>query len=79
MGPDTKRWRMVSDGYWQYLDWLSVYGTVTPTEDGKFLWCARVMVACRLPDIGGPPPRGKALTLEGAKKVVELLCEVTGT
>lgn len=76
------QWRLVDDGdgpYWQYVGQLGVYGTVAPADDGKALWCARVMANCRLPNLAGPAPSGKALTTEGAKRVVELLCEVTGT
>jgi hypothetical protein len=75
-------WRLVNDeGHmcWQYIGRHGVYGTVTLAEDGKFIWSARVMLDCRLPNCGSPPPQGKALTIEGAKCVVELLCDVTGT
>ncbi len=78
------RWREVegSSGgppYWQYIGGLAVYGTVQHAEDGKAIWIARVNGECCLPNLAGPSPEGKALTIEGAKKVVELLCEVTGS
>lgn len=76
------KWREVDDHghrYWQYVGRFGVYGTVTKADDGKPLWRARVMCDCRLPDMGGPAPSGKALTVEGAKKAVEVLCEITGT
>lgn len=77
-----ERWREVEDNelrYWQYFNGLAVLGTVCTHEDGKYVWSARVMLDCRMPDLTASPPTGKALTLEGAKKVVGLLCEVTGT
>ena len=76
------KWREVDDAglrYWQNIGTHGVYGTVTTLEDGNPVWCARVMGNCRLPNGAGPAPAGKALTIEGAKRAVEVLCEVTGT
>lgn len=73
------KWREVNDNgyqYWQYMGPMGVYGTVSFEADKRYYWCARVMENCR---IDGEPPRGKALALDGAKRVVELLCEITGT
>ena len=78
-------WRSIEkDGIvsWQYRGQSGVYGTVEKANDIEnemWIWSARVMLKCRLPRVSSPPPTGKALSLEGAKKVVELLCEVTGT
>ena len=67
-----RRWQLWMPGY-------AILGTVAEAEDGKFIWCARVMANCRLPDVAAAAPAGKALTLEGSKRIVEVLIEETGT
>ena len=77
-------WRKISrdgakDGWQFWMPGYAVLGTVFEAEDGKFVWSARVMANCRLPNLAGDAPSGKVLTLEGAKRVVELLVAETGT
>lgn len=69
-------WRQVEGGEWQYLGSHGVYGIVSKstTNESAFYWEAAVMWNYQL---NGKYPKGLASTLEGAKKVVELLCEVT--
>jgi len=72
-------WRQVKDG-WQYMVPLAVIGGIEASEKrpGKWWWNARIMCDCRN-EIAGPPLTGYANSLEGAKRIVEILCEETGT
>lgn len=69
------RWRQLFNGSWQYVLPLAVIGTVTYV-DKYWVWSARVMEEYR---IDGKAIQGKATTLEGSKKIVEIVCKETGT
>ena len=73
-------WRQISDGSWQYMVPIAVIGTVYKDTIGEdyWIWNARIMCDCTIP-FGAPSLRGKARSLEGAKRIVEVLCEETGT
>ena len=70
----------MKDESWQYITPLAVVGTIEESgvRRGKWFWSARVMADCRKEAAGGPIV-GYALTLDGAKRIVEVLCEETGT
>lgn len=72
-------WRMLKEGYWQYWSpGYAVYGTVAPMDGGeRWIWDARVMFECERPDM--QRTKGVAKSLEGAKRIVEVVCSETGT
>ena len=71
-------WRKMVDNTWQYLaPGYAVYGTVAPKGD-KWEWSARVMLNCRSSFSSGPTT-GIATSLEGAKRITELVLYETGT
>lgn len=72
------KWREMPDGHWQYhAPGYAVYGTIVPMDDGKWQWDARVMCDCDRPD--KQRTRGVALSMDGAKRIVEIICTETGT
>lgn len=77
---NNKAWRQNEHGE-QYCDGTIVCGAIREDEDGLWEWSASVTEHCRMQSRDGtkPPIKGRALTKEGAKRVVELLCEITET
>lgn len=72
------RWRQVKGGWWQGEAVMSVCGVVEKETDNRWRWKARVMLNCR-DEFMGPAISGKALSFDGAKRIVQVLCEETGT
>ncbi len=77
------RWRK-TDKYYQLVDDMAVYGTVTintvKSDFGNYdvyEWVARTMMWSKPNKTDSP--RGFAKSVEGAKKIVEVLCENTQT
>ena len=73
-------WREINNDHWQYhAPGYAVYATIVPVKNkkGRWLWDVRVMFSCERPD--RQRTKGVATTLEGAMRIVEIICSETGT
>lgn len=73
-------WAKTDDNIWHYRIPLAVIGVISASTNkpGKWWWNARIMCDCQI-NLSDPSPQGYATSFEGAKKIVEVLCQETGT
>lgn len=74
-------WKQLKGGSWQYsTPGYAVHGRVENSnlKPELWFWSAGTTAHCR-PNPSDPPPRGYATSLEGAKRIIEILVKETGT